>query len=192
MSQELERFQEEQEAATGTKPLTGVLVPVKTSVVMPYQQVSDFIPVDDCLAMVLAGASNWSISSASANGDNIAGRFKSFRWREGPATRMEDMLGKEIVVQHVFAHHSTFQDEAGEVKMTIRWLYISHDDKVIVGGGPWCARTLNKFMASTGLRLPFDPPIRFVVRDRQTKNNRRIWWLEPVGIVETALDGHTK
>jgi hypothetical protein len=192
MSQELERFAVEKSEAGDLGDIKHTPAMMMTLEQLREEGCTNSIKVDSMIHLIDTGVDTWQLSTLG-NSTDLSTLCRMFRLREGPSIAMADMLGKEIVVQHIIAHPAkTKADEQGEVRTFIRWMYVGPDDTVVTGGGPWCVKALNKFLEASGLKLPFDPPIRFIVRDRTTSKGRRIWWLDPVGTWEGKVNGTTK
>lgn len=192
MTAELERFAAEKgdvapRAATEIVAARSIIGALNKA--MP---IVDAIPVDEICALVADGNSAWSVSTMSKGKGDFGAVCRELRIRQGKMEEIATLLGKEIVIQHMMSYPASIIQDDGEVVNFARWVYIGPDDKCYTGGGPFMAKSLNQFIATSGVTMPFNPPIRFIVRDMTTKRGRRIWWLEPVGFVEGGTNGGTK
>jgi hypothetical protein len=86
----------------------------------------------------------------------------------------DDLVGQQIEVEHFVQHWITrVDDETGEVRDVLRTVLVGPDGKRVSTGSETISKSIAMAARVFGVRPPFDPPLRFVVREGRSRTKKR-------------------
>jgi hypothetical protein len=108
------------------------------------------------------------------------GQRAAYRAHVGADFRLVDLVGQTIEVEHFYAHHVTRVDEeTGEERPGTRCVLIQPDGTRISTGSDTAMKCMLAWAAIASLQPPWNPPLRFLVREeKRTKGPGKWLWLD--------------